>query len=105
MWSQKTIEKGVKSACLVPMKGEKMEIVNGTARWIQLVSYSLKSPSPCLGASLSSEESCVGASVRTRVSVSDSCESRENSSSAIFKQFVIDLTFRLLLLLLLFHIT
>ena len=86
------------------MKGEKMEKVNGTARWIQLVSYSLKSPSPCLGASLSSEESCVGASVRTRVSVSDSCESRENSSSAVFIQFVIDLTFRPLLLLL-FHIT
>ena len=40
---------------------KKMEMVNVTARWIQLVSYSLKRLSPCLVPTLSSER-CVGAS-------------------------------------------
>ena len=56
--------------------GEKMEMVNGTARWIQLVSYSLKSLQVLLWLRLFSSEGVWARPVRMRVSVSDSCESR-----------------------------
>ena len=64
--------------------GEKMEMVNGTARWIQLVSYSLKSLQVLLWLRLFSSEGVWVQPVRMRVSVSDSCESCKNGWCAIF---------------------